>query len=143
MSRLPAFGTKVAGSTTSSGRRLWTDRSEAENQILSLDKFIPCTLTVSRLPAFGTKVAGSTTSSGRRFWTDRSEAENPRRPVDVGFGPTGAKRRIKSCRSIRLYPALSGQLYSSMGYTITFALLASLLSALTLIPLCFATYRPV
>ena len=38
---------------------------------------------------------------------------------------------------------MSGQLYSSLGYTIVFALMASLVSALTLIPLCFSKYKPV
>nr|MCR5790107.1 efflux RND transporter permease subunit [Lachnospiraceae bacterium] len=38
---------------------------------------------------------------------------------------------------------MSGQMYSPLGYTIVFALLASLISALTLIPLCFSRYRPV
>lgn len=37
---------------------------------------------------------------------------------------------------------MSGQLYSSLGYTIVFALVASLISALTLVPICFSTYKP-
>ena len=38
---------------------------------------------------------------------------------------------------------LSGQLFGQLGYTIVFALAASLISAITLVPLCFAYYRPV
>ena len=38
---------------------------------------------------------------------------------------------------------MSGQMYSPLGYTIVFALTASLVSALTLIPLCFSKYKPV
>lgn len=38
---------------------------------------------------------------------------------------------------------MSGQMYSPLGYTIVFALLASLISAVTLVPLCFCTYKPV
>ncbi len=38
---------------------------------------------------------------------------------------------------------LSGQMFKPLGSTIIFALLASLISALTLIPLCFAAYKPV
>ncbi len=36
----------------------------------------------------------------------------------------------------------SGQMYSSLGYTIVFALMASLISALTLVPICFSRYKP-
>ncbi len=38
---------------------------------------------------------------------------------------------------------MSGQMYSPLGYTIVFALSASFISALTLIPLCFSRYKPV
>ncbi len=38
---------------------------------------------------------------------------------------------------------LSGQLFGQLGYTIVFALAASLISAITLVPLCFAFYKPV
>ncbi len=38
---------------------------------------------------------------------------------------------------------LSGQLFGQLGYTIVFALMASLVSAITLVPLCFAFYKPV
>lgn len=37
---------------------------------------------------------------------------------------------------------MSGQLYSSLGYTIVFALVASLFSAIALVPICFSTYKP-
>ena len=38
---------------------------------------------------------------------------------------------------------LSGQMFKPLGSTIIFALLASLISAITLIPICFATYKPI
>lgn len=38
---------------------------------------------------------------------------------------------------------ISGQMFGQLGYTIVFALLASLFSAVTLIPLCFSVYKPV
>lgn len=38
---------------------------------------------------------------------------------------------------------LSGQMFKPLGFTIIFALLASLISAITLIPLCFSAYKPV
>ena len=38
---------------------------------------------------------------------------------------------------------LSGQMFKQMGFTIIFALMASLISAITIIPLCFAAYKPV
>ncbi len=38
---------------------------------------------------------------------------------------------------------LSGQMFKQLGFTIIFALMASLISAITLIPLCFSIYRPV
>ncbi len=38
---------------------------------------------------------------------------------------------------------LSGQMFKPLGFTIIFALLASLFAAITLIPLCFASYKPV
>lgn len=38
---------------------------------------------------------------------------------------------------------MSGQLYSSLGYTIVFALVASLVSSLALVPICFSTYKPI
>ncbi|MDD3205183.1 MAG: efflux RND transporter permease subunit [Lachnospiraceae bacterium] len=37
---------------------------------------------------------------------------------------------------------ISGQMFGQLGYTIVFALLASLVSAVTLIPLCFSVYKP-
>ena len=37
---------------------------------------------------------------------------------------------------------LSGQMFSQLGYTIIVAMLASLISALTLIPLLFVTFKP-
>ena len=37
----------------------------------------------------------------------------------------------------------SGQLFGQLGYTIVFALAASLISAITLVPLCFSFYKPV
>ncbi len=38
---------------------------------------------------------------------------------------------------------LSGQMFKPLGSTIIFALLSSLISAITLIPLCFSIYKPV
>lgn len=38
---------------------------------------------------------------------------------------------------------MSGQMFGQLGYTIVFALVASLVSAITLVPLCFSQYRPV
>lgn len=38
---------------------------------------------------------------------------------------------------------LVGQLFGQLGFTIVFALLASLVSAVTLVPLCFKFYKPV
>lgn len=38
---------------------------------------------------------------------------------------------------------MSGQMFGQLGYTIVFALLASLFSAITLVPLCFSKYRPI
>lgn len=37
---------------------------------------------------------------------------------------------------------LSGQMFAQLGMTIVFAMVASLVSALTLVPLCFAKYKP-
>ena len=37
---------------------------------------------------------------------------------------------------------LSGQLFQPLGFTIVFGLTASLISAMTLVPLCYAYYRP-
>lgn len=38
---------------------------------------------------------------------------------------------------------MSGQMFGQLGYTIVFALLASLVSAVTLVPLCFSQYKPI
>lgn len=38
---------------------------------------------------------------------------------------------------------ISGQMFGQLGYTIIFALVSSLISALTLIPLCFSRYKPI
>lgn len=38
---------------------------------------------------------------------------------------------------------ISGQMFGQLGYTIVFALLASLVSAITLVPLCFSQYKPI
>ncbi|MCR4590348.1 MAG: efflux RND transporter permease subunit [Lachnospiraceae bacterium] len=42
-----------------------------------------------------------------------------------------------------LLEGLSGQMFKPMGFTIIFALTASMIAALLLIPLCFASYKPV
>ena len=44
---------------------------------------------------------------------------------------------------LAMMQGLSGQMFKSMGFTIIFALLASMIAALLLIPLCFASYKPV
>ncbi|WP_026891918.1 efflux RND transporter permease subunit [Lacrimispora aerotolerans] len=38
---------------------------------------------------------------------------------------------------------LTGQIFKPLGYTIVFCMMASLLSAMTIVPLCYAKYRPV
>lgn len=43
---------------------------------------------------------------------------------------------------ISLTKGLSGQMFGPLGFTIVFSLLASLLSAITLVPLFFSKYRP-
>ena len=44
---------------------------------------------------------------------------------------------------LSLMEGLSGQMFKQLGYTIIFALIASLISAITIIPLCFMAYQPV
>lgn len=44
---------------------------------------------------------------------------------------------------IALTKGLSGQLFVQLGFTIVFAMLASLIVALTLVPLCYSKFRPV
>lgn len=44
---------------------------------------------------------------------------------------------------LAMMEGMSGQMFGQLGYTIVFALLASLLSAITLVPLCFSQYKPV
>ena len=44
---------------------------------------------------------------------------------------------------IAVTKGLSGQLFVQLGFTIVFAMLASLLVALTLVPLCYLKFRPV
>ena len=43
---------------------------------------------------------------------------------------------------LSMMEGLSGQMFGQLGYTIVFALIASLVSAITLVPLCFSQYRP-
>ena len=43
---------------------------------------------------------------------------------------------------IALLQGLTGQLFKPLGFTIIFALTASMVSAFTLVPLCFSLYRP-
>lgn len=38
---------------------------------------------------------------------------------------------------------MSGQLFKPLGFTIVFCMVASLVSAMTIVPLCYVTYRPV
>lgn len=44
---------------------------------------------------------------------------------------------------LALMEGLSGQLFSQLGFTIIFSLTASLIAAVTLVPLCFAKYHPI
>lgn len=44
---------------------------------------------------------------------------------------------------LALLKGLSGQMFSQLGFTIIFSLTASLISAVTLVPLCFAKYHPI
>ncbi len=44
---------------------------------------------------------------------------------------------------LALLKGMAGQLFNELGFTITFALLASLISALTLVPLFFGVYKPI
>lgn len=44
---------------------------------------------------------------------------------------------------LALMEGLSGQMFKPLGFTIIFGLLASLISAITLVPLCFSQYKPV
>ena len=43
---------------------------------------------------------------------------------------------------LEVMKGLSGQLFQPLGFTIVFGLVASLISAMTLVPLCYAYYRP-
>lgn len=43
---------------------------------------------------------------------------------------------------LALLSGMSGQLFKPLGFTIVFCMTASLISALTIVPLCFATYQP-
>lgn len=44
---------------------------------------------------------------------------------------------------LAMMKGMSGQMFGQLGYTIVFALIASLVSAVTLVPLCFSQYKPV
>lgn len=44
---------------------------------------------------------------------------------------------------LAMMKGLSGQLFGQLGFTIIFALIASLISSITIVPLCFAKYRPI
>lgn len=44
---------------------------------------------------------------------------------------------------LAMMEGMSGQMFGQLGYTIVFALLASLFSAITLVPLCFSQYKPI
>lgn len=43
---------------------------------------------------------------------------------------------------LALLKGMAGQLFSELGFTITFSLIASLISAITLVPLFFSVYKP-
>lgn len=44
---------------------------------------------------------------------------------------------------LALLEGMTGQLFKPLGYTIVFCMLASLLSAMTIVPLCYSRFRPV
>ncbi len=44
---------------------------------------------------------------------------------------------------LALLEGLTGQLFKPLGYTIVFCMLASLVSAITIVPLCYSRFRPV
>ncbi|MDR0923613.1 MAG: efflux RND transporter permease subunit [Hungatella sp.] len=44
---------------------------------------------------------------------------------------------------LALLEGLTGQLFKPLGYTIVFCMLASLLSAITIVPLCYSRFRPI
>lgn len=44
---------------------------------------------------------------------------------------------------LALLKGLSGQMFGQLGFTIIFALVASLIASITLVPLCFAKYKPI
>lgn len=44
---------------------------------------------------------------------------------------------------LSLLKGISGQMFSQLGFTIIFALMTSLFSAITLVPLCFSRYKPI
>ena len=37
---------------------------------------------------------------------------------------------------------MTGQMFKPMGYTIVFCMMSSLLSAMTVVPLCYLMYKP-
>ena len=43
---------------------------------------------------------------------------------------------------LALLSGMSGQMFKPLGFTIVFCMLASLISAMTLVPLCYVFYRP-
>ncbi|WP_235839111.1 efflux RND transporter permease subunit [Clostridium sp. Marseille-P2415] len=44
---------------------------------------------------------------------------------------------------LALLEGMTGQLFKPLGYTIVFCMLASLLSAMTIVPLCYSRFRPI
>lgn len=43
---------------------------------------------------------------------------------------------------LALLQGMSGQMFKPLGFTIVFCMVASLISAMTIVPLCYTTYRP-
>ena len=43
---------------------------------------------------------------------------------------------------LALISGMSGQMFKPLGFTIVFCMIASLISAMTLVPLCYVYYRP-
>ena len=60
-------------------------------------------------------------------------------------GPSVSGSTITTCvvfLPLAMLDGMSGQLFAPLGYTIVFSMAASLLSAVTVVPLCYMLYRP-
>ncbi|MBO5291885.1 MAG: efflux RND transporter permease subunit [Lachnospiraceae bacterium] len=72
-----------------------------------------------------------------------------KKAADKGTGVVTASIIASTITTIVVYlplstmDGLSGQMFSQLGYTIIFAMVASLISALTIIPLLFSRFKPI